>query len=273
MTNSNQSFSVVRFGKQALLFTCFLAFSACGGNDYSNAERLPDDPSDEKVVDTTNPGSDADTNTDAGSDTDGSSQTGSDDQTTDQPAGGESDVATSAILKQYDHLDPNRVVNQAALEKAVLYFHNNKSKFANKNYISLIDFSKRSTQARFYIIDMNSGGVWAIHVAHGKGSDPDHDGYAQKFSNTSGSNASSLGYYRAAETYTGKHGLSLRLDGLSSTNSKARARAVVIHGADYVKEASVIQGRSWGCPAVTMSYRTKVINALKGGSLIYAFAN
>ncbi|MFS4460473.1 murein L,D-transpeptidase catalytic domain family protein [Bdellovibrio sp. HCB2-146] len=265
MTNSNQSFSVVRFGKQALLLTCFLAFSACGGNDYSNAERLPDDPSDEKVVDTIDTPS---TETD-------DTQTDTSQPVAEEPAN-ESEVSASAkaeILKQYDHLDPNRVVKQSALEKAVLYFHNNKSKFKNRNYISLIDFSKRSTQARFYIIDMNSGGVWAIHVAHGKGSDPDHDGYAQKFSNSSGSNASSLGYYRAAETYTGKHGLSLRLDGLSSTNSKARSRAVVIHGADYVKEASVIQGRSWGCPAVTMSYRTKVINALKGGSLIYAFAN
>ena len=85
-----------------------------------------------------------------------------------------------------------------------------------------------------------------------------------------GSNASSLGYYMTAETYTGSHGYSLRLDGLSSTNSKVRSRAIVVHGADYVEEAAVIQGRSWGCPAVAMANRTTVINMIKGGSIIYA---
>ncbi|MCP5916770.1 murein L,D-transpeptidase catalytic domain family protein, partial [Klebsiella pneumoniae] len=75
---------------------------------------------------------------------------------------------------------------------------------------------------RFFIVDMNSGSVWPLHVAHGKGSDSNHDGYAEKFSNTSGSNASSLGYYITAETYNGSNGYSLRLDGMSSTNSNAR---------------------------------------------------
>jgi hypothetical protein len=107
-------------------------------------------------------------------------------------------------------------------------------------------------------------------VAHGSGSDKANDGYAEKFSNVSGSNASSLGFYMTAETYNGKHGLSLRLDGLSSTNSNVRARAVVIHGASYVSDSDIKAGRSWGCPAVSMASKDKVIKMLKGGSIIYA---
>lgn len=176
----------------------------------------------------------------------------------------------AAILSKYAYLDPKHLVPTKALEDAVIYWDQNKVKFSNINFLSVINFAQSSKEARFYIVDMKSGSVWAIHTAHGKGSDTNHDGYAEKFSNVPGSNASSLGYYRAAETYTGNHGLSLKLDGLSSTNSNARARSIVIHAADYVSEASVIQGRSWGCPAVAPQNRTTVINDLKNGSLIYA---
>ena len=174
------------------------------------------------------------------------------------------------ILKKYSHLDPKRVVPTKHLANALIYFDNNKSKFANQNVISVIDFSKRSSEKRWHFIDMKTGEVWSLHVAHGKGSDSNGDGYAEKFSNVSGSNASSLGFYRTAETYSGKWGYSLRIDGLSSTNSNARRRAVVVHGADYVVDRNVTQGRTWGCPAVSMANRTKVINLVKGGSLIYA---
>lgn len=83
-------------------------------------------------------------------------------------------------------------------------------------------------------------------------------------------NATSLGFYRTGKIYIGKHGPSLRLDGLSTTNSNARDRAIVIHGADYVQEEGRIQGRSWGCPAVAQNNRESVIERLKGGSLLYA---
>ncbi|MNJ96787.1 hypothetical protein D3C87_145200 [compost metagenome] len=239
-----------RFSK-IVLFTSLFSLLACNGNgDYS---RLADDPDTEQV-------------------TESPSQAENVEET---PVVEETPIVSESsqvsILAKYNHLDPYRVVPTKALSTALVYYEQNKSKFPNKNYISLIDFSKSSRQKRFFIIDMNSGGVWAITVAHGKGSDSNHDGFADRFSNTSGSNASSLGYYKAAETYSGKHGLSLRLDGLSSTNSRARSRAIVIHGASYVKDSSVIQGRSWGCPAVSMANRTKVINALKGGTMIYAF--
>lgn len=175
-----------------------------------------------------------------------------------------------ALLSKYDHLDPGHEVPTDLLKKAVLYFDANQAKFPNKNYISVIDFAKNSKQKRFFIVDLKTGKVWGIHTAHGKGSDPNHDGLADSFSNTANSNKSSLGVYKTAETYTGKHGRSLRLDGLSSTNSNVRARAIVIHGASYVSEASVIQGRSFGCPAVAENLKDKVIDQLKGGSMIYA---
>lgn len=186
--------------------------------------------------------------------------------TTPPPAAG----TDEEILKLYDYLDPSHIVPTKKLEAAVLYFHKNKSKFKNQSVISVIDFSQKSTQKRWYFINMSTGSVWNIHVSHGKGSDSNHDGFAEKFSNVSGSNASSVGFYKTAETYQGSNGYSLKLDGLSSTNSNARPRAIVVHGAAYVQDSAVIQGRSWGCPAVSSANRDKVINMIKGGSLIYA---
>ena len=109
-----------------------------------------------------------------------------------------------------------------------------------------------------------------MHVAHGKGSDPDGDGYATRFSNEHNSKASSLGFYITGELYMGKHGKSMRLHGLSSVNSNALARAVVVHESAYVREASVRQGRSFGCLAVSATEIRKVLASLNGGALIYA---
>jgi hypothetical protein len=184
-----------------------------------------------------------------------------------------SSTEKSAILAKYSQLDPDHTVNDALLENAVLYYHANKSQLKNSAFLTVIDYSLSSKVKRFYLIDMASGVVWSTYVAHGKGSDSNHDGFAESFSNTPGSNATSLGAYLTAETYSGSHGYSLRLDGLSPTNSNARARAIVVHGATYVTNASVIQGRSWGCPALPMTFRTKVIDAIKGGSLLYAGAS
>ncbi len=232
----------------ALLSLSLLTLGACG--DPSQQElTLPDDTTQEQIVETP--------------------QNEAEKMASETPVVIES-TDRDVILKNYDHIDPEHVVPYKALEDALIYFHQNKSKFSNSEYISIINFAQSSKTKRFYIINMKTGKVWAIRTAHGKGSDANHDGYAEKFSNVSGSNASSLGVYRTAETYYGKHGLSLKLDGLSSTNSNARRRAVVIHGASYVQEANVIQGRSWGCPAVSMNNRDTVIQLLKGGSLIFA---
>lgn len=174
------------------------------------------------------------------------------------------------VLGKYADLDPSHVVPKSLLNKAILFFDTNKEKIENHRYLSVVDFSRHSGKERFFIVDLSTGKVEPHVVAHGSGSDPSNTGYAKRFSNTSGSNMSSLGYYLTAETYSGKHGLSLRLDGLSSTNSNVRARAVVIHGAAYVSEGRSPQGRSWGCLAVPENAKDAIIARLKGGSLIYA---
>ncbi len=173
------------------------------------------------------------------------------------------------LTEKYSYLDPDHVVPSALLTKALEYYDANQAKITNKRYIVVIDFKQHNSKKRFYLIDMDSGDVVGYLTAHGKNSDPDFDGYATKFSNTPDSLMSSVGFYLTAETYYGEHGYSLRLDGLSSTNSNARARAIVIHGADYVTDAPLI-GRSYGCPALDMDYYQEVISMIKGGALIYA---
>ncbi|MBC7713050.1 MAG: murein L,D-transpeptidase catalytic domain family protein [Rhizobacter sp.] len=184
------------------------------------------------------------------------------------PPAGDS-FSESPVLEKYSYLDPDHSVPSALLKKALEYFEANQSKISNKRYIVIIDFSQHNSRKRFYLIDMESGDVIGYLTAHGKNSDPDFDGYATQFSNVPDSLMSSVGFYLTAETYYGEHGYSLRLDGLSSTNSNARARAIVIHGADYVTDAKLI-GRSYGCPALDQRYYADVINMIKSGALIYA---
>lgn len=232
--------------------------SACGPGLVS----LPDDPNNEPASTLPN-----DDNTSAG--------------VIEEPDSEENIVETpppptserEQILSLYDYLDPNQLVPTAALEDAVIYFHKNKASFKNQNVLSIIDYRKRSSEKRWFFIDLKTGAVNSLHVSHGKGSDSNHDGYAEKFSNVSGSNATSLGFYKTAETYSGSNGYSLRLDGLSSTNSQARSRAIVVHGASYVQDQNIVQGRSWGCPAVSQANHRSVIDRIKGGSLIYAIGN
>ncbi len=169
----------------------------------------------------------------------------------------------------FSHIDRDKIIPAKLLSDALDYYSNNLTKIKNQRYLVIIDFKAHNSVERFYLIDVDSGDVETYLTAHGKNSDPDFDGYATQFSNTNNSNMSSLGFYLTAETYYGQNGYSLRLDGLSSTNSNARARAIVIHGADYVQPGGKI-GRSFGCPALEMRYNKDVIDRIKGGALIYA---
>ena len=145
---------------------------------------------------------------------------------------------------------------------------------------AVLDFSARSSTPRFHVIDRASGQVLqSFRVSHGHGSEGKRDdGYAEVFSNEPGSNASSLGLYRTGETYRSHvyPGLSMRLDGLSSTNSNARSRFIVIHEAWYMDPESWKgkkmgrPGRSEGCFVFSKADRDAVIAHLKGGALIYA---
>jgi hypothetical protein len=179
-------------------------------------------------------------------------------------------MASSELAQKYAHVDRDHVVPKDLLNKALAYFDEHDDIITNRNHLAVIDFAKYSAEKRFFIINAVNGNVWSIHVAHGAGSDPDSTGYATHFSNEDGSLASSLGFYVTAETYSGDHGVSLRLDGLSLTNSNARSRQIVLHGADYVTESGDKVGRSWGCPAVAYENRDQVLELLQQGSLIFA---
>lgn len=141
--------------------------------------------------------------------------------------------------------------------------------------LTIIDFSLASTIRRLWIIDLNEKAILLNSVvAHGRNSG---ELMASKFSNRPESFQSSLGFYKTGETYIGKHGYSLRLDGLEKgVNDQARNRAIVIHGADYASEAFAKingrLGRSLGCPALPTELSTKAINLIKDGSLLFVFA-
>jgi hypothetical protein len=175
----------------------------------------------------------------------------------------------AAAPTEYNYVDPKRIVPTVPLAQAINYFKANKAKISNQKYITIVDMTQKSNKKRMYVIDMVSGSVAAYFAAHGKGSDSNNDGYAEKFSNTEGSLMTSLGFYLTDVTYQGSNGLSLRLRGLQSTNSNAYSRAIVMHGADYVNPSSV--GRSWGCPAIERKYVNTLIPALKGKSLLYIY--
>jgi hypothetical protein len=140
--------------------------------------------------------------------------------------------------------------------------------------ITVIDYSMPSSDKRLWVIDLDTNRLlFQEYVAHGSGSGGDT---ATSFSNRDGSHQSNIGLMKTAETYSGKHGYSLRLDGLESGwNSNARARAIVIHAADYVSEAFIRSngrlGRSWGCPALRPEISRELIDTIKGGSLVFGY--
>ena len=157
-----------------------------------------------------------------------------------------------------------------ARAKAALDQH----RIAPRDSIGIVDFSKPSSEPRFFVVDLASGNVESHLVCHGRGSDPAHSGYLERFSNDFGSYASSNGTYTTGDYYQGKYGLSLRVDGLDATNSNADARAIVIHNAWYA-EPDMLQlhgqlGRSEGCFAMPKSSQYAVMRKLAGGRMIYA---
>jgi hypothetical protein len=143
-----------------------------------------------------------------------------------------------------------------------------------KGLITIIDFSKPSTEKRFYTIDLKNQTVkYHSYVAHGRNTGAN---MATEFSNIPHSNQSSLGFYVTGETYVGSKGYSLRLDGKEeSFNDKIRSRAVVIHAADYATESWIKRygrlGRSQGCPALPPKISKEVIDTIKNKTVIFTY--
>ncbi|PAU65718.1 hypothetical protein BZL41_05970 [Pseudomonas sp. PIC25] len=182
-------------------------------------------------------------------------------------------VPTSPLVDSLALTAPtlNRKILQhavAAMECAI----NNGARPAQR--LAIIDFSLPSTERRLWIFDLASQTLLLRDlVAHGQKSG---DNFATRFSNDTGSHQSSLGLFRTSESYIGKHGYSLRMDGLEpGVNDRARERAIVIHPADYVNPAWIARqgriGRSQGCPAVRPEVAKMVIDSLKGGQYIFSY--
>lgn len=150
------------------------------------------------------------------------------------------------------------------------------SKKVKKNILTIVDFNLSSTKKRLWVIDLDSKRVlFNTLVSHGKNTG---DEYARSFSNMCDSNKSSLGFYATGEVYNGKHGKSLKLDGLEKgKNDNARRRGVVIHGADYVSDKFIKThnrlGRSQGCPALPVELSDDIINVVKDKSCVFIYYN
>jgi hypothetical protein len=147
----------------------------------------------------------------------------------------------------------------------------------NKNdIITVIDYSKPSVDKRFFVIDLKQKKlIYKCLVAHGRNSG---ENLADSYSNTQESLKSSLGFYLTKETYTGRNGYSLRLEGLEKgINDNAMAREIVIHGADYVSEEFIKKngrlGRSWGCPALPVGLSKEIIDKISNGSCLFIYAD
>ncbi len=150
------------------------------------------------------------------------------------------------------------------------------NKIGKKDILTIIDFSKSSKKERFFIIDISEQKViYSRLVAHGKNSGWD---VPSSFSNHVNSYKSSLGFFITGETYAGKHGLSLRLDGVEKgINDNARKRHIVIHAADYVNDGTIKKlgrlGRSYGCPSIPSENYPQIIDLIKGKSLIFIYSD
>jgi hypothetical protein len=157
-----------------------------------------------------------------------------------------------------------------ARAKAALDSH----KVGPRDSMGIVDFSQPSGDPRFFVVDLASGQVDSHLVAHGRGSDPDHSGFVERFSNDFGSYASSNGTYVTGDYYQGKYGLSMKVRGLDWSNYNAEPRAIVIHNAWYAEPEMVALhgklGRSEGCFAMSRKSQYEVMRKLAGGRMIYA---
>ncbi len=184
----------------------------------------------------------------------------------------------NALSHIYDSLRLNLMgLSQQAFQYAMHGFDYlvKAGKITNDKIISIVDFSQPSYKKRLFVIDLHTCKVvFNTYVAHGVNSGKE---FAEQFSNRPESNQSSLGFYETLDTYIGKNGYSLHLQGLEKGfNDNADNRAIVMHGADYVSEEYIQSqgyiGRSWGCPAVPEKLHKPIINKIKNGTCLFIFS-
>ncbi len=198
-------------------------------------------------------------------------------------AGTDTDVTTTSAIntetgRLYETLlSENRVPlpDYKVFELALKGYRNLKAgSKVKKDILTVIDFSKSSNEKRLWVIDLKTRKVlFNDYVAHGRNSGNE---YARRFSDRPDSHMSSIGFYITGNTYTGRHGLSLILDGKDAGyNTHARQRAIVMHGANYVSADFIKKygrlGRSNGCPSIPMDIYQDVIKTIRGGSTLFIY--
>lgn len=183
----------------------------------------------------------------------------------------------SNIEAVYNSLHSNEfdLPNLESFKEAMKGFYSLKNKgLLQKDILTLVDFSMSSNTKRLWVIDLSTNTIlYHSLVAHGRNTGEE---YASSFSNTNSSYKSSLGFYVTGETYSGKHGMSLKLDGIEKgINDNARVRGVVIHAANYVSNTFIKYnkrlGRSLGCPAIPEESLKGIVNTIKNKSCLFIY--
>ena len=174
-------------------------------------------------------------------------------------------------------LDPQRLVRPELMSRAMAALDVHSHKITLRDRMYLVDFQKFSGEERLYEVDLIGGRVTAFRTCHGRGSDPEHSGFARRFSNTPESYMSSVGAYATAGAGWGaQQGPNVLLDGLEYSNNLARDRAIIIHGADYADPAFLARegklGRSYGCFSTAHTDLPMLRERMGEGRLLFAYA-
>jgi len=174
-------------------------------------------------------------------------------------------------------LDPTRSVRKDLMDRALTALDIHHKRIPLRDRMYLVDFQKFSGQERFYEVDLVTGEVKAFRTSHGRGSDPQHSGFARNFSNTPESYMSSIGAYATAGASWGsQQGPNVLLDGLEYSNDRARERAIIVHGANYADPAFLARegklGRSYGCFSTAHTDLPALRERMGQGRLLFAAA-
>lgn len=172
-------------------------------------------------------------------------------------------------------LDPQGLIRRPLLHAALDALKRHRGQIEYEDRVYIVDFQAHSSRPRLFRLDLTTGEAKAFRTAHGRGSDPAHTGFAERFSNVPESNASSVGAYRTAgQAWGAKHGPNVLLDGLDPTNSEVRDRAIIVHAADYCEPSYLAAtgklGRSFGCFAVSQADLGALRPDMDGGRLLFA---
>ncbi len=186
------------------------------------------------------------------------------------------DIITSQ-LNSTRPLDPRGSVRKELMERALAALDIHDKRITRRDRMYLVDFKKYSGDERLYEVDLHGGAVTLMRTSHGRGSDPAHTGFAERFSNTPESYMSSVGAYATAGAgYGAQQGPNVLLDGLEYSNDRARERAIIVHGADYADPAFLARegklGRSYGCFSVAHHDLPALRERMGEGRLLFAWA-